>query len=650
MTDSVNAIHADAETDVAMPDAPVSATAADPATPDEAVPVVETRKAGPLAWSEDSPRGGRTVMHRALREDANVPLFLAQTFIQSLRDVGYDSTISALCEHVDNAIGAGATTVRVYVRQKGRQPKQTIDIAVLDNGSGMEPQVLKVATSFGGSTNYNNRSGIGRFGMGMKTAGLSMAPAIDIVSWQERGSYYRMTLDTDAIGRDKSNLVILPEPELLEDVGGDLAGLFMEPMGYPRNTADQRVLAPRGIDLGEALGQSGTIVYMPNCDRLSARTERTLVDHATKVFAHVYRRYIAKGLNILVNNRLLTAVDPTFSMPTARHARHPALEGVEARTSRLVVKRKCSIFPNANSSTAHDVNIRLYALPIRDWKFGRKTLNELGVFADQTVSIVRNDREVFLGSLPALLRRHSDLAWLRIEVDFPGELDEAFGVASNKQGVRLREDVIEGIWKAIKEDVTAVREDIRDVQARNAIERRGSSGPSTAEIKAGEADPFQRNSLSDDLSESEKADMERNLRALAVGLRREGESEDDAYARILASKYVLHYKSDRFWPFYEVEHRYGRVILTINTAHPFYERLYRPLAEMAQRTSEAEEGHETQEAGAESPLAVALDLLLLSLARTQSVMGAGKEARNPGDLFEDMRREWSDTLKKQMAA
>jgi hypothetical protein len=145
--------------------------------------------------------------------------------------------------------------------------------------------------------------------------------------------------------------------------------------------------------------------------------------------------------------------------------------------------------------------------------------------------------------------------------------------------------------------------------------------------------------------------MEKNLRALAVGLRREGEAEEDAFKRIQASKYVLHYKSDRFWPFYEVEHRYGRVILTINTAHPFYERLYRPLAELSlKQTGNGDEEGEAEEHAAESPLAVALDLLLLSLARTQSLMGIAKEARQPGELFEDMRKEWSETLKKQMAA
>lgn len=39
-------------------------------------------------WSADAPKGGKAVLTRALKESAAVPLFLAQTFVQSLRDVG----------------------------------------------------------------------------------------------------------------------------------------------------------------------------------------------------------------------------------------------------------------------------------------------------------------------------------------------------------------------------------------------------------------------------------------------------------------------------------------------------------------------------------------------------------------------------------
>jgi hypothetical protein len=155
-------------------------------------------------WAPSAPRGGRAVLTRILKESATVPLFLAQTFVQSLRDVGYNTTTSALEEHVDNAIESGATEIRIFFRQTGARGNFETNIMVYDNGRGMAPNVLKVATSFGGSLSYGNRSGIGRFGMGMKTAALSMSPVMELYSWQETRAVYNMILDTNAIGRDLS--------------------------------------------------------------------------------------------------------------------------------------------------------------------------------------------------------------------------------------------------------------------------------------------------------------------------------------------------------------------------------------------------------------------------------------------------------------
>ena len=95
-----------------------------------------------LDWAKDAPKGGRAVMNRVLKEGATVPLFFAQTLIASLRDVGYNNTTSALCEHVDNSIQAGASEVRVYFRQEGKKGAYVVDAAVYDNGRGMAPHVL----------------------------------------------------------------------------------------------------------------------------------------------------------------------------------------------------------------------------------------------------------------------------------------------------------------------------------------------------------------------------------------------------------------------------------------------------------------------------------------------------------------------------
>src|SRR5437764_13908164 len=86
-------------------------------------------------WGEDAPKGGKAVLNRIIKEKATVPLFFGQTLIQSLRDMGYNSTTSALCEHVDNAIQWGATDIRDYFDQTVTRRAYNTHVRVLDNGN-----------------------------------------------------------------------------------------------------------------------------------------------------------------------------------------------------------------------------------------------------------------------------------------------------------------------------------------------------------------------------------------------------------------------------------------------------------------------------------------------------------------------------------
>lgn len=520
---------------------------------------VHTADAFAPNWGSDAPRGGRAVLNRLLQDKSTVPLFFAQTLVQSLRDVGYDNTTSALCEHVDNAIQAGATEIRVFFRQTGKQPTQQIDAAVYDNGHGMTASVLRVATAFGGSMNYGNRSGIARFGMGMKTAALSISPVMELYSWQEPAAIYNMTLDVEAIGKERANLVELPEANLLTELPDEVADFFRKPMSYPADKSEQKLLAAGHEDLEERLGQSGTIVYMPECDRLTYATARTLVDHAVKEMARIYRRAIAQGLKLYVNNRVVEAFDPTYSMPNARHVRF--LEDVATKQSTLIISKVVQIRVHERAPETASITIKIYKLPIEEWTgLTTKTKkNELHIFSGLTVSILRNDREVFAGPMPNITTRHSVTHWYRIQIDFPGLLDEAFGVSANKQGVRLKAYVVDAIKDAIGEEITTVNDEIKRFQGQQAAAR-SPAKQSASEIQASETDPFQHNPF-DGMTVSspeEEAQLEANLRGLAIGLKRDTETDEQAFERIKNSKYIIDFHHDRYWPFYEVKHRFGR--------------------------------------------------------------------------------------------
>src|SRR5262249_23050416 len=142
-----------------------------------------------------------------------------------------------------------------------------------------------------------------RFGMGMKTAALSMSSVLEVYSWQEPEAIYTMTLDVEAIGKERANLVELPDPTLLTELSDEVSNLFHKPVSYPTNRAEQHLLATDAKNVADNLGPSGTIVFMPDCDRLHYAKASTLADHAVKEMARVYRRAIATGLRLYVNNR-----------------------------------------------------------------------------------------------------------------------------------------------------------------------------------------------------------------------------------------------------------------------------------------------------------------------------------------------------------
>jgi hypothetical protein len=606
----------------------------------------------PLNWGDDAPRGGKAVMNRVLKDGATVPLFFGQTLIRSLRDVGYDTTTSALCEHVDNAIQAGAKEVRIFFRQSGKRGEYKIDACVYDNGHGMSQTVLKAATAFGGSMSYGNRQNIARFGMGMKTAALSMSPVMELYSWQEPRAYYNMTLDVEAIGKERSNLIELPDPRFMTDLPDEVADFFRKFQEFPKDRNEQELLAPPGDDLAERLGPSGTIVFMPECDRLTYAKSSTLLDHAVKEMARVYRRFIANGVKLYVNNRLVEAFDPTYSMPNARHVRQ--LDSTVAKHSRLIVSKVVKIKLHEHATEDVPITVKLFRLPIEEWTpLGRKVLkNDLRVFDRQVVSILRNDRELFADIIPAITTRHSVTNWWRMQIDFPGTLDDAFGVAANKQGVRLKGYVEDAINEAVGDDIAQLNDDIRRYQAQQAAVRKAAM-PSASELKASETDAFQANDLAP-LTPSEEAQLDANLRGLALTLKRDKETDDEAYERVKKSKYIIQLAHDTYWPFYDVQHKFGRVILTINTAHPFFTDLYEPVRNRWTVQQVAEDGAADATNQLEGPQSdgeaqgpiVALELLLLSLARTQ-----GRLARTSDEtskVMDQLRREWSEAYRVQM--
>src|SRR5688572_562156 len=105
------------------------------------------------------------------RADAKTPrqLVVEEQFILATRDTGYRGTVAAIAELVDNAVQAGAGTIHILLTEqgvrRGGRVERNVEVAVLDDGEGMDREQLWSALQFGGTSRFDDRAGMGRFGM-----------------------------------------------------------------------------------------------------------------------------------------------------------------------------------------------------------------------------------------------------------------------------------------------------------------------------------------------------------------------------------------------------------------------------------------------------------------------------------------------------
>ena len=181
-----------------------------------------------------------------------VPTALA---VNAMRDNGYKNAAYAIAELFDNSIQAGAGSVELLCVEaeeqlRQRRVRRIRQIAVLDNGIGMDSDVLRQALQFGNGTRLDDRSGIGRFGMGLPSASISQCKKFEVWTWQSGPDDALYTyLDLREIERGEIEDVPLPQrapvPGYWRKAGKRLVP--PEPWSCGRNWT---------VALGERLGRS----------------------------------------------------------------------------------------------------------------------------------------------------------------------------------------------------------------------------------------------------------------------------------------------------------------------------------------------------------------------------------------------------------
>ncbi len=198
--------------------------------------------------------------------------------LESNRNLGY-SIEEAVADLIDNSITADATNIIITLDWNKGHP-----IFILsDNGNGMSEE--KLIDSFKlGSLEQRNPKDLGRFGFGMKTASLSQARELIVISKKSGRSVVLRSLDLDFI---KNN-----------DKKWNLKHCDISDF---KNEIDE---------LNKT--KHGTIICWKNWDR-APELEDDFISLISKIsdYASVcFHRFIENGIKIYSHNELLKPIDP----------------------------------------------------------------------------------------------------------------------------------------------------------------------------------------------------------------------------------------------------------------------------------------------------------------------------------------------------
>jgi len=372
--------------------------------------------------------------HPARPEGEIIPPHLA---VKAMRDSGYRNTAYALAELIDNSVQAGASVVEVFCIEERqlvsqRERRRINQIGVLDNGDGMTPGLLREALQFGNGSHLHDRTGIGRFGMGLPNSSISQCRRVEVWTWQSGpdNAVYSY-LDVDDIEAGTLDKVPKPVQARLPDVWRERS---------------------------KCVGTAGTLVLWQSFDehRLTWRSARSTLENTEILVGRMYRKFIHRG-ELCVRLIALEDEAPTFD----REARINDPLYLMAPSSTPAPFDSTPMFQpwgEKNEEFAVRYNGGSYKVEVRiSWArpetvpstgtdrghepYGKHAAKNVGV------SILRAGRELALD--PGWANGYDPVErWWGVEVEFPAALDEVFGVPNNKQAATTFSAMAQFDWKS----------------------------------------------------------------------------------------------------------------------------------------------------------------------------------------------------------
>jgi hypothetical protein len=506
----------------------------------------------------------RRLIDKLEKDNFGWDIIVGDAFVRGMRDIGYKSTSYAVAELVDNAIQASAKRVDiVFGFDSGAKPTK---LAVIDDGYGMEPKMVRAALIWGAGTRADNRAGFGKYGYGLPSASVSQCHRVTVYSKTADGAWHSTYLDIDEISRGEWN-------------NGHRIEMPSEQTEEPPRFVIDALKHERRWPL-----ESGTVVLWEGLDRVDYRQRDAMRNKLLTDLGVIYRNYLL-DTPMTIDGVSLEPCDPLFLTEGFRYydldedraiGLKPAVVEVKDKESDQVIGRMRVRFARMPATFFRRPDYKRTNRP------GRYGTNERLEIADANNGIIflRNGRQIdvlwprrSLGSLNAT----TDRFWA-IEVDFDPSLDEYFSITTSKQQVRPADK----IWDMLQDkanlsaNISTMRGEY-DKEAKRVAT--AAEDAKRASVEAIEAAAKFRVTKSPKESPARRHEADENLRREAE--RRAAKSgvdvetvERELIAQAEGNVHVVEAEDLPGAPFFRCVQRGGQRVLLLNEAHPFYTDLY----------------------------------------------------------------------------
>jgi hypothetical protein len=358
--------------------------------------------------------------------------FNAGRVCEAIARIGYEPH-SAILDLVDNAVTAGATNVKISLNlAPGKSLKSRNSVRsyqIVDNGQGMDVAGIAKAFALGADVQYTKHS-LSKYGLGLKSAGLSLGSRISIVSKRNGEFTQRYTFDKEVISA-AGRFVIVPN-----------------------------ALSPEQIDAYSFLlpDQSGTIVEVEGSETVNHPSPKVTVEKLRERVGVVYFSFLKRPTEPL-NIAIRVCPDGTNEEFVSVQAKDMLFEDIPAfkehwnpdtydyASPYLALADEWRI-TGLNGNDLPPVEIRAVVFPQDSMKDTRSPLSPEQKELVASYKISRENRGFFIYRNGRLIRWGDDLGGLvgkddlniRIRIDLTTEHDDVLHVDVTKQRLEIDDE------------------------------------------------------------------------------------------------------------------------------------------------------------------------------------------------------------------